>query len=406
MASNLAQTKLLFIAAFFPPAGGVGTFRAAKFVKYLPAFGVIPSVVAYPECEYEGLGWPMDPKMLEQIPAGTQIYRPSIPKVVATTDLGVRWAIGLIGKLLPIIHREQPHLLMITGDPFFPMLVGAYYRITQRHQYILDFRDPWTLAARGSHRRTIKARVIDIISMWAEAVSIMLCERAIVVSGEMKSAYVAQYPSCRKKFVVLPNGYDPEDYITTGIDRRAAGCLVYTGKFRVGEGMRDPLELFKALVLLKRDGLYLPFVHIGRSETEIERLAASVGMEAGMFRGEGFLSFASTIECVKGARIAVVIGTGQRTEQTTKVFDYMACNKPILAIVNTDSNVCGVLKGYRKSVIVANEAAAISKGIRELLQAEGFPDDQGRLSNFSRISVAERLGLLINESSEVDRCAV
>ena len=31
--------KVLMIAQRFPPAGGVGTFRVTKFVKYLKEFG-------------------------------------------------------------------------------------------------------------------------------------------------------------------------------------------------------------------------------------------------------------------------------------------------------------------------------------------------------------------------------
>ena len=37
--------NILIIATFFPPMGGVGTVRVAKYVKYLRSFGWNPTVV-------------------------------------------------------------------------------------------------------------------------------------------------------------------------------------------------------------------------------------------------------------------------------------------------------------------------------------------------------------------------
>src|SRR5262249_18776022 len=37
--------RVLFIAYLYPPVGGAGVQRAAKFVKYLPQFGWLPTVL-------------------------------------------------------------------------------------------------------------------------------------------------------------------------------------------------------------------------------------------------------------------------------------------------------------------------------------------------------------------------
>ena len=52
-----SRRKLLLVAAFFPPAGGVGTFRALKFAKYLPRFGVDVDVLAMREEVYRQRGF-------------------------------------------------------------------------------------------------------------------------------------------------------------------------------------------------------------------------------------------------------------------------------------------------------------------------------------------------------------
>ncbi|MBI3650470.1 MAG: hypothetical protein HY231_05415 [Acidobacteria bacterium] len=46
------QLRVLVIAYTFPPAGGAGVQRTAKFVKYLPEFGWLPTVLTVTESCY------------------------------------------------------------------------------------------------------------------------------------------------------------------------------------------------------------------------------------------------------------------------------------------------------------------------------------------------------------------
>ena len=41
-------TPVLFLSYYFPPLGGAGVQRSAKFVRYLPELGFTPTVVAGP----------------------------------------------------------------------------------------------------------------------------------------------------------------------------------------------------------------------------------------------------------------------------------------------------------------------------------------------------------------------
>lgn len=59
--------KLLFIAYHFPPYGGAGVQRSLKFVKYLPAYGIRPTVLtssAAPDQKWS----PADPTLAHEIP--------------------------------------------------------------------------------------------------------------------------------------------------------------------------------------------------------------------------------------------------------------------------------------------------------------------------------------------------
>ncbi|HFE52934.1 MAG TPA: glycosyl transferase family 1, partial [Bacteroidetes bacterium] len=44
--------KVLFVAYYFPPAGGSGVQRVLKFVRYLPEFGWQPVVLTARNADY------------------------------------------------------------------------------------------------------------------------------------------------------------------------------------------------------------------------------------------------------------------------------------------------------------------------------------------------------------------
>jgi len=387
------EMKVIVVAAFFPPAGGVGTFRVRKFVKYLSEFGVSPAVVTMTVDEYSRIGWQMDAEGLGDVPTGVAVYRSDAAKVPFVRDIGIRWTFSLLRKLRLAVKRERPDLLMFTGDPFFPMIWGVYFKLFYGLPYVLDFRDPWALAGRDGSRRSAKLRLVDLVTNIVEALVLRYCAYAIVVSEEMRTQYQRNYNALKARFVVITNGYDPDDYSEAPVDRRAGNGVIYAGKFRMNEKLRNPKELFRALKMLKVEGVHLDFVHIGTEEPEIVSLARESGLDGNQTRFEGYLPLRETIGCIKGAKIAVLIGGGQASEQTTKVFDYMACGVPILAIGRKDSSAGRILLGYKSSIVVNNDAVEIASALRGLLRLK--PDGRrGLLPVYSRRNLAGQLSEL------------
>ena len=208
---------------------------------------------------YRSRNWPMDQGMLGQIRPETRIHRTGVARVPGLRDVGLLWTVRLPFDLRRIIKIARPDVVMFTGDPFFPMILGPVLRLWCGCHYILDFRDPWSLAEHDSPRR-FKLKMVDAIARIGEWFALRWCHAAVVVSEPMREAFVRHYPVLRGKFVTIPNGFDPEDYEGPTTDSRAAGGLLYTGKFRTGEKYRNPEELFRALAMLEKHGLRLPFV--------------------------------------------------------------------------------------------------------------------------------------------------
>src|SRR5215475_2442519 len=63
--------RILFIAYAYPPCGGAGVQRSAKFVRYLPEHGWLPTVLTVaPSCY--GLH---DNSQVRDVPAGVDVVR-------------------------------------------------------------------------------------------------------------------------------------------------------------------------------------------------------------------------------------------------------------------------------------------------------------------------------------------
>src|SRR5688500_8900434 len=63
--------RLLVVAYFFPPVGGIGIERTLKHVEHLPDFGWQPVVVTAANSGYRIV----DPASVARIPAGTEVHR-------------------------------------------------------------------------------------------------------------------------------------------------------------------------------------------------------------------------------------------------------------------------------------------------------------------------------------------
>jgi len=63
--------RVLVIAYFFPPLGGGGVQRTLKLVRYLEPHGWASTVVTAREEDY----WILDPSLLDEVPATTEILR-------------------------------------------------------------------------------------------------------------------------------------------------------------------------------------------------------------------------------------------------------------------------------------------------------------------------------------------
>jgi len=362
--------RVLFLAYHFPPVGGGGVQRNAKFVKYLPELGYEPVVVTGPDAA-DGRGTPTDGSLVDGIPAGIEVHRVAAPEPPASAgwrDRGERW-LGLSSRWASwwTEHAVETGRRAGAGvDAVFASLVPyesaeAAIRLARelRKPWIADLQDPWALDEMwvyptGAHRRLDLARMRAVLRA-ADAVVMNTTEAAERVQRA--------FPELSHKLVAaIPNGFDPDDFRGPGPTRPDdVFRIVHTGTLHTERGLRHRhLAQVKRLLggtaaqvdLLTRSHVYLlraldrllaaePTL-AGRVELHLAGVVSPGDRAAAdgstFVRLRGYLPHRETIGLLRSADLLFLpmqdLPPGTRATITPgKTYEYVASGRPILAAV-------------------------------------------------------------------------
>lgn len=364
------QRNLLLLAYYFPPWGGAGVQRTLKFVKYLPLFGWQPLVVT---AEPRALAV-SDPSLAEELPAGLPVYatpirmlpralpwrvRNWLARWLLVSDQEAGWAPFAQRQAEEIIQRQQIQAIYTTSAPYTAHLVGL--RLKQRFglPWVADFRDPWagnaTLKPASNWHQ---AR----IERW-EGQVVAAADRVTVVSEPMAQAFRDVYPALDpQRFLTLPNGYDPDDFVATeplGRQPDRMG-IVYSGSFYSQRTARPFLQALHNVLMqgdIPRAAVQVRLVgNVGQATVDLVR---SMGL-TDVVEIIGYVAHRQSVGYVLGADLLLLMiapGPGSEGVLTGKIFEYLAASRPILAL-SPPSAAADLIRESRSGVVVDPENVA------------------------------------------------
>jgi glycosyltransferase involved in cell wall biosynthesis len=163
--------RVLMVAYYFPPLGGIGSLRASKFAEHLPDFGWDPTVLtprlgthyedpdlSFPKdrvirsrsLEFSRIGKrvinvgrgnggtgdpPRGPKELVRSAAHRYLYRP---------DAQIGWYPGAVRAGLRALRNGAFDAVFSTSVPMTAHLIGRRLHRSTGLPWIAEFRDPWS----------------------------------------------------------------------------------------------------------------------------------------------------------------------------------------------------------------------------------------------------------------------
>lgn len=380
--------RVLVIAYYFPPCGGGGVQRIAKFVRYLPEFGWLPTVLTVAPSYYRSN---KDPSHVVDFPNGVEIIRtPEMDPVRASTRSGsvpnevashmtpippARW-IGKLGSFRrretsdgfrrdePILwcaravragmrahFRRRFDLILATGEPYSDFLIALMLSRLTRVPFVVDMRDPWTI---DPYRAEDVSAMRQLVQRWEERRVLSACSACIFANRSITD-YEETFPRWKKKFYYISNGYDSADFAGVEPKQFDKFTIVHNGNFLSGYRTADTfLIALKNLLSTRlelRKRMQVLFVgRIGEEEKLIQDL--SLG---DVVQQTGYMPHQCSIEYVKGADLLLLVGGRHQWEETAKVYEYFAAGKPILALVRPDGAAADLLRQYSLARVVDRE---------------------------------------------------
>ncbi|MBL8732897.1 MAG: hypothetical protein JNN13_11055, partial [Planctomycetes bacterium] len=158
--------RALIVAYYFPPKGGAGTQRFAKFAKFLPAHGVEPVVLTVDEglrSEHAPID---DQSLLEQ--TRCEVLRvPPPPRATSMQRLRRRlrlhvdedeWAAAAAERALAAARERKFDVCVTTLSPYANYTIGARLQQELGVPWVVDLRDPWALDAWRVYPTPLHAR--------------------------------------------------------------------------------------------------------------------------------------------------------------------------------------------------------------------------------------------------------
>lgn len=395
--------KVIIPVTYFPPAGGISTFRITKFIKYLPDFDWKPVVLTVREECYKECNFLIDNSLLKDVSKELTIYKTGLgrnPFILKNLfkGLSTRWLRPLFSIIGSIIKKEKPALLYASGDPFFPLLVAPFARFFYDINYVIDLRDPWKLAVTDNPRKGFKGIIFQPVNNFLEPIVLKNAAKIIVVSEKMGQQYREAYPNRPPEdFIVIPNGFDPDDYDTVPPVTFPDFTIVYAGKFLSGKSFRNPTYFLQALKILQNRNIRISFKYIGEVNDEITSLVEDIGL-SNQFVSVGYLPYYETISYMKGSNLLLLIGSGHETEQTGKIFDYLGCNRPILALSSKKGGIADVVENIDQVTLIENEDPdKIAEAIMEVyVNRSNIPVHRTNISKYLRKNLTLELSKVFN----------
>lgn len=407
---DLAGTNLLFVAYFYPPAESTevpGSMRTIKFVRHLRN-GAIHVLTRPPEISSDNnalthLSLPVNGESIHRVRsldifrlllAVRAWFRKQSGQVARNTgnpdngpvfkaagadaqqsrsrlqqckdfiynacyfpDQAGPWILPAVLTGWRLVRRHNLDCIVATGSPWSGLVAGLLISRLSRKPLIADFRDPWI----NNPFHTSKGALLDGLGQWLEK---QVVHRAAAISlntDALREEFLSRYPDMDPdRFFVMPNGIDlsdvqPETAPTPERPRQRQTLSLCHAGFLYG--VRNPASLLEAIRIANRElapaGRRIVFRQIGNVSLDYDlREVFSDLIEQGALILEPARPYQECLASLASADILVNIQSGTKTQIPSKLYDYLAMERPLLHITPADGALGRLVSRYQLGIQV------------------------------------------------------
>jgi hypothetical protein len=306
-------------------------------------------------------------------------------------DIGLRGYVQMADALKTLASKQSISAVLITGSPFYPMMMARMVRQTLRVPVVLDFQDPWVSADGALRPRWSKGGLAHRMAVELEPRALRHASFITSVSDRQNDEMAERYPWLdRERMAAIPIGGDPEDFealrasppqnLLVRLDPALIN-LSYVGSY--WPRARAVLKaLFAGLRQLReRDpdlAARLRLNFVGTSAQPSGEAAYCV-MPIAMAEGVGDLvrehparvPFLEALSLLANSHGLLMIGSDEPHYTASKIYPNLMAKRPFLSIFHKGSSAHEILSaaGGGRALAFATEAelAALTRRIADVL---------------------------------------
>ena len=368
--------KVLFITYYWPPAGGAPINRILKFYQYLPEFGWEAVILTT-----EGGDFPFeDESLLKEVRPETKVYRSkglSLHKIFSSVspkskknfvpygftdaskgsfmdklsrwvkynfipDTRFPWYFSTVSKAVKIIREENIDIIFSSSPPQTNHLIARKAAKRTGLPWVADFRDPWTDVF-WLLNNSIRWKMIHNIDKRIERKTIAKMDAVITVGPSLVEILQRKTD---KKIHLISNGYDDAYFKDMQYQPNAKFRITYAGSLSKEQ---DPKCFMNAMELLKDNKEFYDnceLFFLGNFPSYLHDL-----IDGSSYREQTFFApytfYTDSLKSIAASELLLLIVPETNDNKcilTSKLFDYMGAQRPILAFGPTDGDAAEVMR--------------------------------------------------------------
>ena len=254
-------------------------------------------------------------------------------------DAKIGWKPFAVRAGKKIIRREQPNMILSSSPPHSLQLIAKKLAAWSGIPWVADFRDPWTnIYHYDQLKRTSHAARKD---KRLEQRVLHDCSQVTAVSEGFFPDF--DHPG---KVTVIPNGYDPEDKPDTNtVQRNDNFTIRYMGSMKTRQYVDSFFRMIRDLAGDPKTGGFQVEL-IGRMNPIVAEKIRELNLESSVHL-TGYMDHDQALQKIVTADLLLlVIGKGNRGKNilTSKLFEYLMTQKPILAYGPADGAASRILR--------------------------------------------------------------
>lgn len=418
--------KIAIVAPYFPPSNLTGVHRSRYLAAHLREFGWEPIVLTIkpqyykekPDYELEKL-LPRDLNVIK-----TNAFRQNF----LIGDASIRCFFWHWAKLRRLAKNKDIDLVFISLFPAYSTLLGRLIYNEFKIPYVIDYQDPWVFYHAKKAFLTFKAWISAKLAMCLEPMVVKRVSLLSSVADSYLNGVISRNEHLKEvPKVIMPIGFDPLDFEAVLKFNKEAylfdSCskefnFVYAGAM-LPHGYAVLDLFFNALVYLRDSKpeifsrIKIHFIGTGKSADSkdgynIKPAALKYGLYGStIYEYPARIPYLDTLAHLNKSNAILVLGSAEEHYTPSKIFPAVFSKKPILAILNDQSPVLGLLKYSNAAKVLTftnengldNLVPQVSAALEETIM---FPFDERKVNyaafdEFSAERAAQKLAAALDK---------